>query len=52
MSEGREEEARQNIAQLHGLPITDPIVETECLEIKASVMFDDRTAKELIKHGR
>lgn len=53
MSKGREEEARRNIARLHGLPLTDPIVETEWLEIKASVMFDDRTARELHpnKHG-
>ena len=47
MSEGREEEARQTIARLHGLPINDPIVKTEWLEIKASIMFDERTTTEL-----
>jgi Sugar (and other) transporter len=47
MSKGREEEARANIARLHGLPIDDPIVDTEWREIKASVMFDERTAREL-----
>lgn len=52
MSKGREEEARQTIARLHGLPITDPIIETEWLEIKASVMFDERTAKELHPNAR
>ncbi|KAI4717472.1 general substrate transporter [Aureobasidium sp. EXF-10727] len=46
MSKGREEEARVNIAKLHGLAINDPIVETEWLEIKAAVMFDERTARE------
>ncbi|KAI5257947.1 general substrate transporter [Aureobasidium subglaciale] len=46
MGKGREEEARVNIAKLHGLPINDPIVETEWLEIKAAVMFDERTARE------
>ena len=52
MSKGREEEARQTIARLHGLPVTDPIIETEWLEIKASVMFDERTAKELHPNAR
>lgn len=46
MFKGREDEARTNIARLHGLPIDDPIVETEWLEIKAAVMFDERTARE------
>jgi len=46
MSKGREEEARTNIARLHGLPVNDPIVESEWLEIKAAVMFDERTARE------
>lgn len=46
MGKGREEEARVNIAKLHGLSINDPIVETEWLEIKAAVMFDERTARE------
>lgn len=47
MMKGREEEARQTIARLHGLPVTDPIIETELLEIKASVMFDQQTVEEL-----
>jgi hypothetical protein len=47
MSQKREEEARQTIARLHGLSVTDSIVEIEWLEIKASVTFDERTAQEL-----
>ncbi|KAK5211553.1 Quinate permease [Exophiala xenobiotica] len=47
MSKGRDEEARTTIARLHGLDVNDPIVETEWLEIKASVLFDGRTAAEL-----
>lgn len=47
MSRGREEEARASISKLRGLPSDDPIVETEWLEIKAAVLFDDRTAAEL-----
>jgi hypothetical protein len=47
LTKGREEEARSTIARLHGLPIDDPIVETEFLEIKAAVIFDDRTARTL-----
>lgn len=46
MSQGREDEARTTIARLHGLSVNDPIVETEWLEIKAAVMFDERTARE------
>jgi hypothetical protein len=46
MSKGREEEARVNIAKLHGLDVDSEIVETEWLEIKAAVMFDERTARE------
>lgn len=47
MSKGRDEEARITIAKLHGLPVDDRIVETEWLEIKASVTFDEKTAREL-----
>ena len=46
MSKGRDEEAKANIAKFRGLPTDDPIVEIEYLEIKASVMFDERTAQE------
>jgi MFS family permease len=44
MSKGREEDARTTIAKLHGLDINDAIVDVEWREIKASVMFDERTA--------
>jgi hypothetical protein len=47
MSKGRDEECRAAISKLRALPLDDPIVETEYLEIKASVIFDDRTAREL-----
>jgi hypothetical protein len=47
MSKGRDEEARASISRIRDLPLNDPIVETEWLEIKAAVMFDDRTAAEL-----
>lgn len=47
MSKGREEEARVSISKIRDLPLNDPIVETEWLEIKAAVLFDQRTAAEL-----
>lgn len=47
MSQGREQEARTTIARLHGLPMDDAIVDTEWREIKASVIFDETTAREL-----
>lgn len=47
LTKGRNEEARQTIARIRSLPVDDPIVETEWLEIKAAVMFDERTAAEL-----
>lgn len=47
MSKGRDEEARAVISRLRALPEDDPIVETEWLEIKAAVIFDQRTAAEL-----
>ena len=53
MSKGRAEEARAAISKLRDLPMNDPIVETEWLEIKAAVLFDERTATQLHpgKHG-
>ncbi len=47
MSKGRKQECRAVISRLRALPLDDPIVETEYLEIMASVIFDDRTAAEL-----
>ena len=47
MSKDRNDEARAVISKLRDLPLDDPIVETEWLEIKASVLFDRRTAAEL-----
>ena len=47
LSKGREEECRATLARLRGLPLNDKIVETEFLEIKASLTFDERTAQEL-----
>lgn len=52
MMKGREEQARQTIARLHGLPVTDPVIETELLEIKASLLFDKRTVEELHPNSR
>ncbi|KAK9452502.1 general substrate transporter [Dipodascopsis uninucleata] len=46
MSKGRKVECRNTISKLHGLPLDHPIVETEYLEIMASVLFDERTAQE------
>ncbi|RDW89682.1 hypothetical protein BP6252_01714 [Coleophoma cylindrospora] len=47
MSQGRESEARAVISKIRGLPEDNAIVETEWLEIKAAVVFDERTAAEL-----
>ena len=47
MSKGREGECRAAISKLRALPMDDAIVEAEYLEIKASVIFDERTAQEL-----
>jgi hypothetical protein len=47
MSKGREEECLATISKLRALPVDHEIVRTEYLEIQASVLFDERTAKEL-----
>lgn len=47
MSQGREQEARTIISKIRALPEDDAIVEIEWLEIKAAVIFDERTAAEL-----
>ncbi|OBT71322.1 hypothetical protein VF21_09129 [Pseudogymnoascus sp. 05NY08] len=47
MSKGRDDACRAAISELRSLPLDDPIVETEYLEIKAAVLFDERTAAEL-----
>ncbi|KAL3425564.1 D-xylose-proton symporter (hexose transporter) [Phlyctema vagabunda] len=47
MSQGREDECRRTISRLRALPEEHAIVETEWLEIKAAVLFDQRTAVEL-----
>jgi hypothetical protein len=46
MSKGRDEQCRAVIARLRGLSSTHAVVEAEYIEIKASVMFDERTAAE------
>lgn len=43
MSKGREVECRATISKLRALPLDDAIVEVKYLEIKASVIFDERT---------
>lgn len=47
MSRGREEECRLTVSKLRALPIDDGTVVAECLEITASVIFDERTLMEL-----
>lgn len=47
MAKKRDQECRETISRLRGLPPTHPIVETEYLEIKASILFDERIAQDL-----
>ena len=53
MLKGREQEALGVVAKLRRRPVEDEIVRLEYLEIKASVQFDEETAKERFpgKHG-
>jgi hypothetical protein len=53
MLQGRHDEARIVVAKLRRLPIEDPLVRLEYLEIKAMVQFDQETATEKFpgKHG-
>ena len=51
MMKHREEEALASISRLRRLPSTDPLVRAEFLEIKAAVMFDEETERELVGAG-
>ncbi|KAF8534861.1 general substrate transporter [Trichophaea hybrida] len=53
MLKGRDDEALAVVAKLRRLPIEDPLVRLEYLEIKAMVQFDQETAAERFpgKHG-
>jgi len=43
---GHEEEARETLARLRGVPVHDPLIEVEFLEIKAQSLFEKRTTAE------
>ena len=47
----RDEEAKESISKLRRLPVTDPLVRAEYLEIKAAVMFDEETESEVVGAG-
>lgn len=42
---GREEDGRQTLAKLRGLPIDSELIELEFLEIKAQSLFEKRTVE-------
>ncbi|KAJ5398721.1 Major facilitator superfamily domain general substrate transporter [Penicillium sp. CMV-2018d] len=51
MMKHRDEEAKVSISKLRRLPVTDPLVRAEYLEIKAAVMFDEETESEVVGSG-
>jgi MFS family permease len=51
MMKHRDEEAKAVISRLRRLPENDPLVQAEYLEIKATVMFDEETERELVGTG-
>jgi MFS family permease len=51
MMKHRDEEAKAVISRLRRLPENDPLVQAEYLEIKAAVMFDEETERELVGAG-
>ncbi|KAJ5981231.1 hypothetical protein N7499_001756 [Penicillium canescens] len=51
MMKHRDEEAKSVISRLRRLPENDPLVQAEYLEIKAAVMFDEETERELVGAG-
>ncbi|KKK25164.1 MFS sugar transporter [Aspergillus ochraceoroseus] len=46
----REEEALNVLTNLRGLPVDDPILQLEFLEVKAQSLFEKRTEKEKFPH--
>lgn len=51
MMKHREEEALSALSKLRRLPAADPVVKAEFLEIKAAVMFDEETEREVVGAG-
>ena len=51
MMKHRDEEAKAVISKLRRLPENDPLVRAEYLEIKAAVMFDEETEREVVGTG-
>ncbi|EKV10673.1 Major facilitator superfamily domain, general substrate transporter [Penicillium digitatum] len=51
MMKHRDEDAQESISRLRRLPVNDPLVRAEYLEIKAAVMFDEETENEVIGSG-
>jgi MFS family permease len=51
MMKHREEEARASLSKLRRLAPHDPLLQAEFLEIKAAVMFDEETERELVGSG-
>ena len=47
MMKGREEESIKSLCRLRRLPKDDPLLNAEYLEIKAAVLFDEETEREL-----
>lgn len=53
MMKHRDDDAIKSLCRLRRLPDTDPLLTAEYLEIKAAVMFDEESEKELVgAHGR
>ncbi|KAH6689650.1 general substrate transporter [Plectosphaerella plurivora] len=50
VAQGREEEARRNLASLRDLPEDHELVQLEFLEIKAQALFEKRTTAEKFPH--
>ncbi|KAF7116764.1 hypothetical protein CNMCM5793_005321 [Aspergillus hiratsukae] len=46
----REDEAKKVLTSLRGLPVDDPLLQLEFLEIKAQSLFEKRTEKEKFPH--
>lgn len=51
MMKHRDDEAKAVISKLRRLPENDPLVRAEYLEIKAAVMFDEETEREVVGTG-
>ncbi|KAJ6155549.1 hypothetical protein N7470_006115 [Penicillium chermesinum] len=51
MMKHRDEEALATLSKLRRLPAADPLIRAEFLEIKAAVMFDEETERDLVGSG-